>query len=164
MTKHLFNGVLNDLTYQQCCALVSCSLFQENAGSEMPKLTEELSEPLRIMQVTQPSLIHSPCWFTKSLISICLSNNIQIVRHCINHTLTDLQTSGIKRLCNVYATQIYPVLFSCLSIITYYYCIRITVLNYHLFLHVMYRYKTCTCRFPFSVSNILHYQQCLELF
>lgn len=52
MTELLFNGVFNDLTHQQCCALVSCFVFQENAGSEMPKLTEELSGPLRIMQVS----------------------------------------------------------------------------------------------------------------
>ncbi|XP_078318641.1 exosome RNA helicase MTR4-like isoform X2 [Crassostrea virginica] len=52
LTELLFNGVFNDLTYQQCCALVSCFVFQENAGSEMPKLTEELSGPLRIMQDT----------------------------------------------------------------------------------------------------------------
>lgn len=52
LTELLFNGVFNDLTHQQCCALVSCFVFQENAGSEMPKLTEELSGPLRIMQDT----------------------------------------------------------------------------------------------------------------
>ncbi|XP_048762429.2 exosome RNA helicase MTR4-like [Ostrea edulis] len=52
LTELLFNGVFNDLTYQQCCALVSCFVFQENAGSENPKLTEELSGPLRIMQDT----------------------------------------------------------------------------------------------------------------
>lgn len=52
LTELLFNGVFNDLTHQQCCALVSCFVFQENAGSETPKLTEELSGPLRIMQDT----------------------------------------------------------------------------------------------------------------
>ncbi|XP_062616496.1 exosome RNA helicase MTR4-like [Saccostrea cucullata] len=52
LTELLFNGVFNDLSYQQCCALVSCFVFQENAGNEMPKLTEELSGPLRIMQDT----------------------------------------------------------------------------------------------------------------
>lgn len=52
LTELLFNGVFNDLTHQQCCALVSCFVFQENAGSETPKLTEELSGPLRIMQVS----------------------------------------------------------------------------------------------------------------
>ncbi|KAK0052105.1 superkiller viralicidic activity 2-like 2 isoform X1 [Biomphalaria pfeifferi] len=51
LTELLFNGVFNDLTPQQCCALLSCFVFQEKA-SEMPKLGEELSGPLRIMQDT----------------------------------------------------------------------------------------------------------------
>ncbi|RUS69233.1 hypothetical protein EGW08_023004 [Elysia chlorotica] len=51
MTELLFNGVFNDLTPQQCCALISCFVFQEKA-SEMPKLGEELAGPLRIMQDT----------------------------------------------------------------------------------------------------------------
>ena len=51
MTELLFNGVFNDLTVQQCCALVSCFVFDEKAN-EMPKLTETLSGPLRIMQVS----------------------------------------------------------------------------------------------------------------
>ena len=46
----LFNGVFNELTPSQCCALLSVFVFQEKA-SEMPKLTDELSGPLRIMQV-----------------------------------------------------------------------------------------------------------------
>lgn len=50
MTELLFNGVFNDLTVQQCCALVSCFVFDEKAN-EMPKLTEALSGPLRLMQV-----------------------------------------------------------------------------------------------------------------
>ena len=50
ITEMLFNGVFNDLTSAQCCALLSVFVFQEKA-SEMPKLTEELSGPLRIMQV-----------------------------------------------------------------------------------------------------------------
>ncbi|GFN96742.1 superkiller viralicidic activity 2-like 2 [Plakobranchus ocellatus] len=51
LTELLFNGVFNDLTPQQCCALISCFVFQEKA-SEMPKLGEELAGPLRIMQDT----------------------------------------------------------------------------------------------------------------
>ncbi|KAJ8305287.1 hypothetical protein KUTeg_015832 [Tegillarca granosa] len=51
MTELLFNGVFNDLTVQQCCALVSCFVFDEKAN-EMPKLTEALSGPLRLMQDT----------------------------------------------------------------------------------------------------------------
>ena len=50
MTELLFNNVFNDLSPAQCCALLSCFVFQERA-SEMPKLSEELSGPLRLMQV-----------------------------------------------------------------------------------------------------------------
>ena len=42
VTEMLFNGVFNNLTPQQCAALLSCFVFQERA-SEMPKLSEELS-------------------------------------------------------------------------------------------------------------------------
>ncbi|KAK7501044.1 hypothetical protein BaRGS_00007529 [Batillaria attramentaria] len=51
MTELLFNNVFNDLSPAQCCALLSCFVFQERA-SEMPKLSEELSGPLRLMQDT----------------------------------------------------------------------------------------------------------------
>lgn len=51
LTELLFNGVFNDLTTQQVCALMSCFVFQEKSN-EMPKLTEALSGPLRIMQDT----------------------------------------------------------------------------------------------------------------
>ena len=42
VTEMLFNGVFNTLTPQQCCALLSCFVFQERAN-ETPKLTEELA-------------------------------------------------------------------------------------------------------------------------
>ncbi|KAK2149217.1 hypothetical protein LSH36_462g02035 [Paralvinella palmiformis] len=51
VTELLFNGVFNDLTPQQACALLSCFVFQERAN-DVPKLTEALSAPLRIMQET----------------------------------------------------------------------------------------------------------------
>ncbi len=46
----LFNGVFNDLTVSQACALLSCFVFQEKAN-DMPKLPSELSGPLRLLQV-----------------------------------------------------------------------------------------------------------------
>ena len=49
-TELLFNGVFNDLTVQQACALMSCFVFEEKS-SENPKLTEALSGPLRMLQV-----------------------------------------------------------------------------------------------------------------
>lgn len=51
VTELMFNGVFNNLTPQQCSALLSCFVFDEKA-KEMPKLTEELSGPLRQMQDT----------------------------------------------------------------------------------------------------------------
>lgn len=53
-TELLFNGVFNDLTVSQACALLSCFVFQEKAN-EMPKLPQELSGPLRLMQVNRMS-------------------------------------------------------------------------------------------------------------
>ncbi|UJR21841.1 hypothetical protein I4U23_024915 [Adineta vaga] len=50
-TELLFNGVFNDLTVSQACALLSCFVFQEKAN-EMPKLPQELSGPLRLLQET----------------------------------------------------------------------------------------------------------------
>ena len=51
-TELLFNGVFNDLTVSQACALLSCFVFQEKAN-EMPKLPPELSGPLRTLQVSK---------------------------------------------------------------------------------------------------------------
>lgn len=49
VTEMLFNGVFNDLTPQQAVSVLSCFVFQEKA-SEIPKLGDELSGPLRQMQ------------------------------------------------------------------------------------------------------------------
>ncbi|XP_013779377.1 superkiller viralicidic activity 2-like 2 [Limulus polyphemus] len=49
ITEMVFNGVFNDLNVYQATALLSCFVFQEKS-SEMPRLTEELSGPLRQMQ------------------------------------------------------------------------------------------------------------------
>ncbi|KAL5016577.1 hypothetical protein ScPMuIL_006166 [Solemya velum] len=51
LTELLFNGVFNELTVQQSCALLSCFVFQENA-TKTSNLSESLSGPLRIMQDT----------------------------------------------------------------------------------------------------------------
>ncbi len=45
----IFNGVFNDLTPQQCAALLSCFVFEEKS-EEGGKLKEELAGPLRMMQ------------------------------------------------------------------------------------------------------------------
>lgn len=64
-TELLFSGAFNDLTVSQACALLSCFVFQEKAN-EMPKLPQELSGPLRLMQVkncsSTNSLIKSRSW------------------------------------------------------------------------------------------------------
>ncbi|XP_068727369.1 exosome RNA helicase MTR4-like [Montipora capricornis] len=49
LTEMIFNGVFNDLSVQQCVALLSCFVFEEKSD-ELPKLTEELAGPLRQMQ------------------------------------------------------------------------------------------------------------------
>jgi superfamily II RNA helicase len=49
-TELLFNGVFNELTPEQCCALMSCFVFQEKVN-EVPRLSEQLSGPLRLLQV-----------------------------------------------------------------------------------------------------------------
>ncbi|KAG1683081.1 Exosome RNA helicase MTR4 [Nymphon striatum] len=49
ITEMIFNGVFNNLTPEQACSVLSCFVFQEKS-SEMPKLTDELSGPLRVMQ------------------------------------------------------------------------------------------------------------------
>lgn len=51
VTEMVFNGVFNNLNVHQTLALLSCFVFEEKSG-DMPKLTEELSGPLFIMQET----------------------------------------------------------------------------------------------------------------
>lgn len=51
LTELIFNGVFGQLSAQQSCALLSCFVFDEKSN-EAPKLTEELSGPLRQMQVS----------------------------------------------------------------------------------------------------------------
>lgn len=46
----LCNGLFGSLTPQQACALLSCFVCDERSN-ESPKLSEELSGPLRQMQV-----------------------------------------------------------------------------------------------------------------
>ena len=70
-TELLFNGVFNELTVSQACALLSCFVFQEKAN-EMPKLPPELSEPLRRMQVSDGSN-------SKMIESICHSRKLPVV-------------------------------------------------------------------------------------
>jgi ATP-dependent RNA helicase DOB1 len=47
----MFNGAFNDLSVEQCVALLSCFVFQEKADA-MPKLSDELAGPLKMMQDT----------------------------------------------------------------------------------------------------------------
>ncbi|KAK9889604.1 hypothetical protein WA026_006977 [Henosepilachna vigintioctopunctata] len=49
ITELLFNGVFVKLSPSQCCALLSCFVCDEKSN-ENPKLTDELSGPLRKMQ------------------------------------------------------------------------------------------------------------------
>ncbi|BGP51272.1 ATP-dependent RNA helicase mtr4 [Rhodotorula kratochvilovae] len=49
LTEMVFGGVFNDLTPQQCAALLSCFVFDEKS-EQTSKLKEELAGPLRVMQ------------------------------------------------------------------------------------------------------------------
>lgn len=49
LTELIFNGSFNDLSCEQCAALLSCFVFQERA-KEIPRLKPELAEPLKSMQ------------------------------------------------------------------------------------------------------------------
>lgn len=51
LTEMIFNGVFNDLTPEQCAALLSCCVFQEKS-EDVPKLKDELAAPLKVMQET----------------------------------------------------------------------------------------------------------------
>ncbi|EQC53011.1 hypothetical protein SJAG_16455 [Schizosaccharomyces japonicus yFS275] len=50
ITELIFNGIFNDLTPQQCAALLSCLVFQEKSNDENLHLKEELSGPHKILQ------------------------------------------------------------------------------------------------------------------
>eukprot|EP00795_Rhopilema_esculentum_P004965 gene4965-21311_t len=49
LTEMIFNGVFNDLSSEQCVALLSCFVFQEKAD-DPTQVQEELAGPLRQMQ------------------------------------------------------------------------------------------------------------------
>jgi len=70
VTELLFNGVFNDLTPEQCCALLSCFVFQEKSHRH-PRLTEQLSGPLRLLQVLYYYLTTGDYLLT--LLFVCLA-------------------------------------------------------------------------------------------
>ncbi|KAJ9093355.1 ATP-dependent RNA helicase mtr4 [Naganishia cerealis] len=49
LTELIFSGTFNELSPEQCAALLSCFVFQERA-KETPRLKPELAEPLKTMQ------------------------------------------------------------------------------------------------------------------
>ncbi|KAJ3733268.1 rRNA-processing arch domain-containing protein [Lentinula guzmanii] len=49
LTELIFNGVFNNLTPEQCAALLSCFVFDEKSDRQI-KVSEELAAPLRAMQ------------------------------------------------------------------------------------------------------------------
>lgn len=51
LTEMIFNGVFTNLSAAQACALLSCFVCDEKSN-DVPKLTDELSGPLRQMQVS----------------------------------------------------------------------------------------------------------------
>lgn len=51
LTEMIFNGVFNDLSPEQCAALLSCFVFGEKSAQQI-RLKEDLAAPLRVMQET----------------------------------------------------------------------------------------------------------------
>ncbi|OLL22909.1 ATP-dependent RNA helicase mtr4 [Neolecta irregularis DAH-3] len=51
LTELIFNGVFNDMTPEQCAALLSVVVFQEKTDT-VPKLKDDLAGPVRILQET----------------------------------------------------------------------------------------------------------------
>lgn len=48
LTELMFSGAFNDWTVEQCCAVLSCLVFEERSD-EPPQLRDELAGPLRIL-------------------------------------------------------------------------------------------------------------------
>jgi ATP-dependent RNA helicase DOB1 len=70
MTEMIFNGMFNNLTVPQCVALISCFVCDEK-NNEMQTIGEELSGPLRQMQVSER--LHSALWL------IVLKGNVSFI-------------------------------------------------------------------------------------
>ncbi|OCF59139.1 ATP-dependent RNA helicase DOB1 [Kwoniella mangroviensis CBS 10435] len=51
LTEMMFGGTFNDLTPEQCAAVLSCFVFQEKSEAKV-RLKEELAAPLRVLQET----------------------------------------------------------------------------------------------------------------
>jgi ATP-dependent RNA helicase DOB1 len=49
LTEMIFNGVFNDLSEEQCAALLSCFVFNEKSSQQI-RLKDDLATPLRAMQ------------------------------------------------------------------------------------------------------------------
>lgn len=71
LTEMIFNGLFNNLTGAQSAALLSCFVCDERS-SEMPKLTEALSGPLRHMQEMAKRIAQVFC-FSLTFRNFCLA-------------------------------------------------------------------------------------------
>lgn len=65
----IFNGLFNDLNVPQCVALLSCFVCDEKS-SEVPKRSEELSGPLRQMQVCSSFVVQRTFQIMESVFKI----------------------------------------------------------------------------------------------
>jgi hypothetical protein len=74
LTEMLFNGIFNDMTVTQCVAILSCFVINENVKEDVPKLTQELSGPFKIIQVRFDFLcvffLLSYCFITRILLNV----------------------------------------------------------------------------------------------
>ncbi|ORX48488.1 antiviral helicase [Hesseltinella vesiculosa] len=65
LTEMIFQGVFNELTPEQCAALLSCFVFDEKVN-EPPQLPQELESPMQIMRETARRIakVSNECKFT----------------------------------------------------------------------------------------------------
>ncbi|ODV61304.1 ATP-dependent RNA helicase MTR4 [Ascoidea rubescens DSM 1968] len=76
LTELIFNGTFNELSPEQCAALLSCFVFQERS-KEMPRLKPELAEPLKEMQEMATKIAKI---YRDSKIEIALSDYVESFR------------------------------------------------------------------------------------
>ena len=72
LTEMLFNGVFNDMTVAQVVALCSCFVVTENVKEDLPKLTQDLAGPYKIMQDTGWERKYWSLRFNLKLSLLCL--------------------------------------------------------------------------------------------
>ena len=78
MTEMIFNGMFNNLTVPQCVALISCFVCDEKSN-EMQTIGEELSGPLRQMQVSECMYVPQCVALISCIVCDEMSNEMQTI-------------------------------------------------------------------------------------